>query len=150
MKPVTSRTDDLTKILIYIALMFCAVMVAMSIYNIVYNVLNAAAWAMLIFFAYLMTGILLYEENIFPTLPKQKWPSFMVSWAAMFFGVPILVSFITSMDPALLFVAAIFIIPALVATFHIIVPEKQWVLLKKGISKKIPHKKKKRKVRKFK
>ena len=150
MKLITSRADGVTRLLIYIALFFCVAMIALSVYNILYNVLNATAWAMLVFFAYLMTGILLYEENAFPTLPKQKWLSFMVSWAALFFGVPILVSFITSMNLALLFVAAIFIIPALFAMYHLITTEKQWNAMKKSIAKKLPRKKKKRKVRKFK
>jgi len=147
---ITSRQDTVTKIAIFIAIFFCLSMIALSIYNIAVNVLNATAWAMLILFSYLLTGILLYEENAFPTLPKQKWLSFMVSWAALFFGVPLLTAFITSMNLTLLFVAAIFLIPAVFAIFHMISTEKQWNAMKKNLKQKLPKRKKKRKVRRFK
>jgi len=147
---ITSRQDTVTKVAIFLAIFFCLSMIALSAYNIAVNIFNATAWAMLILFAYLMTGILLYEENAFPTLPKQKWISFMISWAALFFGVPLLVSFITSMNLSLLFIAAIFLIPAAFAIFHMISTETQWKKTMKTLKQKLPKRKKKRKVRRFK
>jgi len=139
-----SNRQGSDKLIIYAALTIVGILLVISLWALAENVLNPGAWAMLVFFGYAMGLILLYEENVFPTLQGNKWISYAISWFCMFIAVPVVVSLITSFDIASLVLAMIFFVPGFLAILHIL--NEQYV---RELKKKIKPKKRKL-IRKFK
>ena len=147
---VTSRSDSGARLFVYFVLMFTGAFVMISLYSLIQNATDAGSWGMLILFGFVFAGILLHEKNIFPDISQNKMLSYVASAFLLFIGIPILVSFITSMNVAIVILATLFIVPGMLLLLYTFANEKQWNTFKSTAKSKLKIRKKKRKVRNFK
>jgi hypothetical protein len=121
------------------AFAFLSFMVIMS-FGVLYTTpLSPAVWATITFFAGLLILLLIQEENIFPSLCKEKKIWAVCAWFLAFMIAPYVAMNVSYFSfPLFLIVITFFIILIPIIT-RIVIPEDKWVEVKENVKDKVLH-----------
>ena len=133
-------------------ILFCAVffllMILTSVSVLYTTPLNPAVWATLVFFTGLLLLLLIYENNVFPVLCKEKLIWALCAWFIVFFITPYMIMNISYFSFPLFLLTIIFVLALVPIIARIAVPENRWIEIKHKTKDKILHPRSKQKAKK--
>ena len=125
---ITSRqSGSSSRIFVLSAFIFLLLMTLMSVYALYLLPASPTMWSTFVFFAGLLGFLLMYEDNVFPNLGREKIIYFIASWFLAFLVVPYIILSFTQFNIAIFLMVVIFLIFLVPLLVRVILTQTQWL-----------------------
>ena len=125
---ITSRPYNSSgRWLVILSFAFLSLMSLMSVYALTLAPASPAFWSTFIFFFGLLIFLLMYEQNVFPDLEREKVLYFIASWFLAWLVVPYIVISFTNFNIAIFLLVIIFLIFLVPLSVRVVLSQTQWL-----------------------
>ena len=114
------------RLIVLVATFFFIIFILCSLYAVLSQPTNPAAWSMMAFFTVAFLLMLAWEDNLLPDLPRNKIIPAALSWFFLWIFVAFFVSFMFTMNLGHLALAIMFGFIVFIGWTYTVANEQQW------------------------
>jgi len=135
---ITSREQgSASRLAILLIVGFMAIMLVASAFSVVQSYDNPAAWATFVFFVGLLGFVLFNEENVFPSLDRQRFVYAVGAWFLTFLTIPYIIVLINKFNFAIMVMVSVLLVIQFPLYMRLLTTDEKWNFFKGNVSKKV-------------